>query len=542
MSGASTSLNAWPALQNPIFRMLWIASLVSNIGTWMHELGAAWLMTSLTKEPLWVALIQATTSLSVCILALPAGALADILDKRRYLVVVQASMLISATLLAIVTILGKMTPDCLLFLTFCLGAGAALSTPTWQAIIPEIVSSKDLFSAIILNGISTNISRAIGPAIAGMIIAAMGPGAVFSINAISFLGIIFVLKRWQREPNESTLPAERLYSAIRAGIRYVKWTPILQNVMVKSSAFYIFASASWALIPLVARFELKCGPFGFGLLLASFGIGAILGALILPKLHAMLNIDKLIFTAGIGFTCTNLILGMIPNIYIACFAMFLGGLAWVSVAATLNTVAQQSVSSWVRARALSVYLMIFFGSIALGSAFWGGIATHFGISLALVLAALGLFISNIFSFYFRLDDLRLLDHTPTKDSPAPIGQMSIEHEQGPVMINVEYRIKKENHDKFAFEIQYLRRIRLREGAFFWSLFHDIEDPDRFVECFMAESWLEHLRFHERVSISDRKVQVKVMSFHEGIERPKVTHFVANQVPPKLKEKYKNENL
>lgn len=534
MSRAQTMLESWPALQNPIFRMLWIASLVSNIGTWMHEVGASWLMTSLTTNPMWVALVQATTSLSICVLAIPAGALADIIDRRRYLIVLQASMLITAGILAIVTLSGKMTPELLILLTFCLGAGAALSTPTWQAIIPEIVSSKDLFSAVLLNGVSNNISRAIGPALAGLIIAAMGSGAVFTINAFSFFGIIFALKRWKREPNESTLPAERLFSAIKAGIRYVKGTPTLQNVMVKSCSFFFFSSAAWALIPLVARSELKCGPLGFGILLANLGCGAVLCAFLLPKLRIMLKIDHQILIGAVGFTITNLLLGLVLNFYVACFAMLLGGFAWISVGSTLNTVAQQSISSWVRARALSVYLMIFFGSMALGSVFWGWIATHFSISIALVSAAVGLILANLISYQFKLEGAQIPDHTPTKDSPAPIGQITVEHEHGPVMITVEYKVKKENQEKFTYEIQFLRRIRLREGAYFWSLFHDIEDHERYVECFMAESWLEHLRFHERVSISDRKIQVKVAALHEGPLRPKVSHYIADKVPPKKK--------
>lgn len=528
----TTDKNAWPALQHPIFRMLWIATLASNIGTWMHEVGAGWLMTSLTTNPTWVALVQATTSLSICLLAIPAGALADIIDRRRYLIVLQTIMLITAAILAVVTFIGDMKPQWLLLLTFCLGAGAALSLPTWQAIIPEIVSTKDLYSAIILNGVAFNISRAIGPACAGLIIAAAGPGAVFAINAISFFGIIFALKRWKRLPSDSALPAERLFGAIRAGFRYVRGTPTLHHVMLKSCAFFIFASSAWALLPLVARFELGCGPLGYGFLLACLGIGAVIGAFAIMDLQRLFNTDQLILAGAMGFCITIFLLAFFENYIIACIAMILGGIAWLSINSTLNTIAQQSVASWVRARALSVYLMIFYGSMALGSVLWGWVATRYSISFSLKIAGFGILISNLITYHFRLKDSQILDYTPTKDSPAPKGEVLPKSEQGPIMVTIEYTVSPENADAFRVAMQDLRQIRLREGAFFWSLFHDIEKHKKFVECFMMESWLEHLRYHERISISDRRIQAKILTFHELEQRPKVHHFVAYDLPRK----------
>ncbi len=519
----------WPALRNPIYKMLWIASLASNIGTWMHEVGAAWLMLNLTSNPLWVSMIQAATTLSICLLALPAGALADIIDRRRYLIVLQGYMLVIAALLAILTFMGKMSPLSLLGLTFLLGSGAALSTPTWQSIIPEIVTAKELYSAIILNGVSFNLSRAIGPAIAGFIIAALGVGAVFAINAISFFAIIFALKKWKRQPNESNLPAERLLGAIRAGFRYVRSAPLLQQLMLKSSGFFFFASVVWALAPTTARFILKCGPGGYGVMLGCLGLGAVMGAIYVQQLRKKLTVDQIIFMGAIGFCIAAYLMAMVPVFIVGCVAMFIAGVSWISIMSTLNTRAQLSVSSWVRARALSMYLMIFYGSMALGSVTWGWIASHYSIRFALLIAAFGLVIVNLLTLRIKLENMQLLDHTPSKDSPAPTGEAEPKHDQGPIMITVEYHVKRENHQPFIEHIQELRRIRLREGAFYWSLFHDIEHHHRFVECFMVESWLEHLRYHERVSISDRKVQAKINAYHEGDKRPKVTHFFAENV-------------
>lgn len=522
------NFSIWEPFKYPIFRMLWITSVLSNIGTWMHEVGAAWLMTTLTPNFLLVALVQATTALSVCLLALPAGALADILDKRRYLIILQCWMMMIATVLALLSFLGKISPELLLTFTFLLGMGTALNAPTWQATVPELVPPKDIYLAVMFNSLGVNLSRAIGPVLAGVTITMIGPWAVFSLNAVSFFGVIIALLYWHREPKENTLPAERMFGAMRAGIRYIKGAPALQRVLLKSSAFFVFASAAWALLPLIARVQLQSGSTGYGILLAMLGSGAVLGGFSLRRISYILNSDQRIFFSAFSFTLTLFTLSFFKNFYFACAALFLGGFAWITVISTLNTTAQQSVPSWVRARAMSSYLMIYFFGMAIGSVLWGWVAGHFSISIALCISGAGLIIANLFTYRLSLEGIQKLDHTPTFDSPAPLGVQSPRHEQGPVMITVEYKVKQQNINKFSDAIGNLRIIRLREGAFFWTLFQDIDNPTRFVECFMVESWLEHLRFHERVSISDRKAQLAVSAFHEGDKRPQVTHFVAHE--------------
>jgi MFS family permease len=524
--------SAWIPFQYPIFKMMWIASVVSSIGTWMQDVGAAWLMTSLTKDPFLVASVQAMTALAMFLLSLPAGALADILDRRRYLIVLQAGLMVVAGGLALITFLGKTSPEFLLVMTFLLGAGAALSFPAWMAFMSELVPSKHLPSAVTLTGVSINISRAIGPALAGFIIANAGPSAVFTLNSLSFFGIIIVLKGWQRPPKESSLPAERFYGAMRAGLRYTGGSPAFQIVLIKACAFFVFASGIWALLPLIARVKLQGGPIEYGVLLTLLGCGAVLGAMFLPYLRQKLNCDQRVLAGAIGFAITTFILSSTNNFYLACGAMLLGGIAWTSVLATLITLVQQVVSTWVRARAISIFFAIFFGGMSLGSFFWGWIATHYSISIALFCAAVGLFSSNILTYLFISGENLILDHTPTHHLPAPTVKEAPKHEEGPVMVTIEYTIERNDIPAFTQAIRDLRRIRLRNGAFFWSLFKDIENPKKFVECFMVESWLEHLRQHDRISVSDRETQEKVSSFHQGNTSPRITHFVAQKVKRK----------
>jgi MFS family permease len=336
--------------------MLWIASIVSNIGSWMHEVGAGWLMTSLAPSPLMVALVQAATTAPVFLLALPAGALADIVDRRRYLIASQIWMMITAATLGALTLSGMTTALILLIFTFALGIGTAMMMPAWGAITPELVQRSELQAAIGLNTIGMNVSRSVGPALAGLIVAAAGPGMVFILNAISFLAVIAALKRWQRPPTESELPAERVFGAIRAGLRYARHSPELRAVLTKGAAFFVFASASWALLPLIVRQELNSGPGTYGLFLACLGVGAIAGALLLPRVRIRVSRDRIVAGATGLYSIAMLALAHSGNVYAAGAAMLLTGVAWISVVSSLMTAAQTAMPGWVRARGLGTVL------------------------------------------------------------------------------------------------------------------------------------------------------------------------------------------
>ena len=516
----------WVPLHNRVFRMLWLASIASNIGSWMHEVGAGWLMTTLAPSPLMVALVQAATTAPVFLLALPAGALADIIDRRRYLIASQIWMMLVAGTLGVLTLLDATTAPILLILTFALGIGTAMMMPAWGAITPELVARTDLQAAIGLNTMGMNVSRSVGPALAGLIVASLGPGVVFLLNAFSFLGVIAVLKHWQRAPRVSELPAERVVGAIRAGLRYARHSPELRAVFIRCSAFFIFASASWALLPLIVRQELQRGPGTYGVFIACIGIGALVGALLLPRIHTRISRDSIVAVATGLYAIAMLTLAHSGNVYMAGAAMLITGLAWISVVSGFMTATQTALPSWVRARGLALFWVMFMGGMAAGSALWGQVAGWMGISAALTVAAIGALIGVVVTLRFRIGLHDTVDLSPSLYFPSPTTAEGFIRDRGPVMVTVEYLIDPARLHEFKKVMYKLRRVRRRDGAFMWEMFSDIEQPNRIVECFMVESWLEHLRQHERITVADQLLIESVRAFHVGNERPKVTHLVA----------------
>lgn len=521
---------AFAPLRQPLFRALWIATIASNVGTWMQEVGAAWLMTSLAASPVMVALVRAATSLPMFMLALPAGALADIVDRRRLLLFSQAWMLLAAASLAVLTLAGMTTPTLLLTLTLALGIGTALNAPAWQAIVPEIVPRAQLPQAVSLNSMSINLARSVGPALAGLLLAGAGPGATFLLNAVSFSGVMLVLYRWRRETAPSVLPAERMAGAMRAGLRYVRHAPAVISVLVRSGVFVLFGSAIWALLPSLARFEFGQGPTGFGLLLALFGVGAVTAALVLPRVRAALNVNRLVNLATLVFAAMMLILAWIHSFPLALLLMFVAGGAWLTLLSTFNASIQHAVPQWVRGRALAVSILVFFGGMTVGSVLWGWAASALDLRLALTLAALGAAASLLFTRRFRIGPVEELDLTPSVHWPAPVVLRDVEPEQGPVVVTVEYEIDPARRREFMRAMQRVRRIRKRDGAMTWALLGNIEKPGHYTETFIVESWLEHLRQHERVTVADRAVLDKARAFHEGTAPPRVTHYIAERLP------------
>ena len=528
-NGKASTTSPWAPLHRRVFRMLWVASVVSNIGSWMHEVGAGWLMTSLAPSPLMVALVQAATTAPVFLLALPAGALADIVDRRRYLIATQLWMMIIAATLGVLTLVGLTTAPLLLVFTFALGLGTAMMMPAWGAITPELVPRSELHAAIGLNTIGMNLSRSVGPALAGLIVAASGPGVVFVLNAISFLAVIVALRRWQRPPGESKLPAERLFGAVRAGLRFARHSPELRAVLTRGMAFFVFASASWALLPLIVRQGLKSGPDTYGLFLACMGVGAIGGALLLPRVHGRVSRDRIVAGATVLYSIAMLALAHSGNVYAAGAAMLVTGVAWISVVSSLMTATQTALPGWVRARGLAFFWVVFMGGMAAGSALWGQVASWVGIPAALTLAAIGALLGIAATWRYRIGLHDVADLSPSLHWATPMMADELEMDRGPVMVTVEYQIDPARTGEFTQIMHQMRRIRRRDGAFMWELFNDVEVPGRMVECFMVDSWLEHLRQHERVTIADKDVSDAVRVFHLGSEPPKVTHLVAGSL-------------
>lgn len=515
---------AWSALRNPVFRGFWIAVLASQIGTWMQNAGAAWLMTSLAASPALVALMQTATSLPTFLFGLPAGALADVVDRRKLLLITQSWMLGAAVVLAVVTIAGAVTPALLLVLTFAIGLGVALTGPAWQATSPHLVPPEDLPSAVALNGVAVNVGRAVGPAAGGLLLTAAGAGAVFLTNAASFVAMLVAVGRWKPSTRERMLPAERLPGAVRAGLRYLRHSPPLRAVLVRTALFVAGASALFALLPVVARRELGLGSAGFGLLLTVLGIGAIGGAALLPRLRARLALDALVVSATVAFAGALAGLALGSSLWIAFPSMLVAGLAWISLMASVNVAAQTSTPRWVRARALGSYLLVFQGGLALGSVVWGVVAETTSVSTALLAAAAFLGAGLAAVPRFRLRRPRERDLTPYQ-WPEPLVEGEPDLDRGPVLVTVEYRVDPARAREFVAVMRELGRTRRRDGAYRWSVYRDVADPERFVETFLVESWIEHLRQHRRGTVADQELIERVHAFHLGPERPLVSHLI-----------------
>jgi MFS family permease len=496
----------------------------------MQDVGESWLMTSLTPSPILVALVETAGSLPVVLLALPAGALADIVDRRRLLLVMQIWMFVAAGAMGVLALMGQVTPSRLLWLTFLLGIGSAISNPVWQAITPELVSQSDLPAAITLGSVGVNIARAIGPALGGLIVAASGPWAVFLLNAVSFIGIMVVVYRWEPAPRKSKLPPEDIISAMRAGTRYLRHSPELQTVLIRSGIFVICASALWALLPLQARRHLGLGSFGYGLLLGCIGFGALAGAWLLPKVRERLSTNQLVAAGSLAFALTTISVAYVHSFEVLALTLAGGGVAWIAVLSSLNVSAQTVTPSWVRARVMAVYLLVFMGGLAAGSAVWGFVAARVGVSAALLFAAIGLLVGLVATWRYRLVGDQNLSLTPSLHWPEPVVLIDAEPTEGPAVTLVEYRIDPNTAEEFLQTMKEMRRIRQRDGAIRWNLLRDTSDPQRYVETFVTESWAEHLRQHERVTAEDREIEKRAQSFNLGPQPPKITHLIAEEMP------------
>jgi len=484
-------------------------------------------MTTLTPSPLLIALMQSAASLPTLLLGLPAGATADIFDRRRLLIFWQSWMLAAVAILSVLTFTGAITPWGLLGLTAVLNIGSAMNGPAWQAIVPELVPREDLPDAISINSAGFNLARALGPALGGLMIAAFisahkGAAAVFGVNALSFVGVIIVLYRWKRTPLfKSALPAERLFGSMRAGMRYVSHAPMLKATLGRAFSFTVFVSAIWALLAVVAQRDLHSGAMGYGILNGSMGIGAVAGAVMLPRMRRKFSPDTIVSFTPLAFVVTLLVMALAHQTPVVVLALMFAGFAWTCSMATFNTCVQLSVPGWVQARALGVYQMVFQGGMALGSAGWGFLAEHSSPKVSLLASAAGLVLSQPF-----VRRLHLLKGAPPDLSPHAGGSRALpeltvhpEPDNGPVLITIDYRVSSASHPEFISAIHQLSHVRLRDGAIRWGIFQNAADPDHFTETFVVESWLEYLRQRERLTESDKNLRDRVQSFHEGPDPP-----------------------
>jgi len=522
-SHIGSAFTVWRPLRLPLFRNLLIANVFGDVGTFMQSVGAAWLMVSLNAGPMYVALTQTASALPFFLFALPAGAIGDICDRRKLILFTEVWMAGLAIVLAVVTVGGIVTPWLLLALTFAISSGDAFEAPTWRALLPELVDKEDLEAASALNGIEFNLARAVGPGLGGVLIATAGVGAAFIINAASFIGLIWVVARWKRPHRKRTTPPEKVIGATVAAIRYVRYSPGIRALILRSGVVMFFASALLALLPTVAH-RVSGSAVTFGLLLGCFGFGAMLGALVMQPARSRWSTEVVASGGVVILGVTTIAAGALHELPLLSVVMLVGGAAWIIFISLVSALVQKLAPDWVRARVLAVFLLVFQGGMAAGSALWGAVAEHAGIAVALMWAGLGSIVTVALPLRWRLPDTTM-DVTPWNHwrMPAIVGELALESESGPVLVTVEYVVNRERASEFNKAMHRYGRMRRRDGASQWGIFRDTEDSNRYLEMFLVNSWAEHLRQHERVTKADRELEERIRSY--TLKEPIVRHLI-----------------
>jgi len=527
--GAKPAVGTFAPLAQPTFAVLWVATILGNVGSFMRDVASAWLATDLSTSPAAVATIQAAATLPVFLLAIPAGVLSDILDRRRFLIVIQIALAGVSGTLAVLAWQQGLTIEILIGLAFLGGIGAAMMGPTWQSIVPELVPANTLRQAVALNALGVNIARAIGPATGGLLLAAFGASVTYGVDLVSYLFVIAALLWWKRPAQAADPLREHFFSAFRAGLRFTRAHSKLHVVLARAAVHFAFGSSVWALLPLVARQLLHGGAGLYGVLLGGVGAGAIVGALTMPRLQKKLDADGLMLLSAIVTAIVMAVLSVAPPVWLALPLLLLLGAAWITALTTLGGAAQAILPNWVRGRALAVYQMVFNGALAGGSLLWGFVAQAMGTPHALLIAAAGLVIAALLLNRLRLprgeEDLGPAGHWPEPEMAAEIA-----HDRGPVMILIEYCIPPANRDAFLRAVHKLSEERLRDGAFNWGVMEDPANPELLTEWFLVESWAEHLRQHRRVPNADADLQRDVARYHVATEPPRVRHLLGVGFP------------
>lgn len=517
--------SAWAPLRERVFAVLWLANLISSIGGWMFNVGAGWLMTTLNPSPFMVSLVQTANLLPVFLFALPAGAMGDVFDRRRLLVIMQWLLVAVNALFTVLVWRQGVTPAILLVFTFLVGVGSALMSPAWQAIVPQLVSRENLQSGIALNSVGMNVARAIGPALGGFLITVLGLTWPFLLNTLSFFAVIAALLWWRPPTGPARpLPAEHLLAAMKTGLHYARESPALKSTLWRALGFFPFSSAYWALLPLIAREHLHGGPGLYGILLGAIGAGAVGGALVLPAMKRRLGIERLVILGSLMTAASLVLFGLVPRVPVALAASLMAGAAWIFMLSSFNVSAQLALPEWVRARGLAVFQMVFFGAMAAGSLLWGRVAGEYGLAVALLAAGIGLALASALTFRARLNLGEALDLRPSGHWEEPV--VAAEHDRGPVMVSITYQVAEPAWEEFLARMDALGASRRRDGAFSWGVYQDGAQSERFREVFFIGSWLEHLRQHERVTETEHQLQDAIRALLVSGTAPEVEHWLA----------------
>lgn len=521
-------------LRHHAFAWLWFGNAISAIGTWIQSTASAWVMATLAPNPLMVSLILAAAQLPILFLALPAGALADRIDRKRLLVWSNLAMLAVSALLAVMQVLGWVDAWVLLFLTALLACFTALNGPAWSSSVPMLVPRADLPQALVLNSIGYNLARAVGPAIGGVVVAAGGAAVAFGANALSFAVvavIIGVLLAFPKTEAPADLPPEPLGQAMRLGLRYAAFEPSLRAALVRSAAFFGCASAPWALLPLYVHTTLGLEATSFGLLLACMGAGAVAGGFVMPRLRERYTPDTLVMLAGVVNAAALVPIAVMPGLTVAAVAMFIFGMGWIAAAASLQATVQLACAPWVQARGLSIYQAVYNGGMGFGAIGWGWLGTHAGVKGALLAAGLG---GIVIAVLARSQQLPAEQPDPAAKPEHALPQFAVgkalvellRTDAHPVLVSIAYVVDEADLPGFRLTMQALRLSRHRDGATDWTLVRDIERPEVWVEAFRLPDWSELRRATMRFNAQDDAIMQAALAFHRGESPPEARIFLA----------------
>lgn len=513
------------------FRALWTATLASNLGGLIQTVGAGWMMTTISDSNGMVALVQAATTLPIMIFSLAAGALADSFDRRNIMLTAQIVMMVVSAGLAIFAVTGQLTPWLLLAFTFFIGCGTALHNPSWQASVGDIVPRDDLPAAVTLNSVSYNLMRSLGPALGGIIVALAGAAMAFALNAISYIPLIIALTRWKPNRASRTLPREGFGSAISAGLRYIAMSPNLLKVLFRGFVFGLAAVSALALLPVVARDLIQGGAFTYGIMLGCFGAGAIIGALLNPRLRDSWPNETIVRVAFLGFALSAVVLALSRDMWLSCLALLPAGACWVITLSLFNVTVQLSTPRWVVGRALSLYQTATFGGMAMGSWVWGQAADAYGPDKALITSSVVLVLGALVGLRYALPEFGALNLDPLDSFNEPTLRLDLRSRSGPIMIMVDYEIAQQDVQAFLAAMVDRRRIRIRDGARQWALLRDLENPNVWTESYHVPTWVEYVRHNQRRTQADAEVSDRLRALHRGGKPPRVHRMIERQTVP-----------
>ena len=522
--------SGWAPLSIRLYRHLFIAQFTSNIGTWMQSVAAQWFLVERHSSATIVALVQTATLGPTLVFGLFAGVLADLFDRRRLLIFLQSYAVVVALALSVLTYLGRLGPASLLLFTVAIGCASALTAPAWQAILPEVVPREEIPAAATLSSVSVNATRAIGPAIGGVVVAWAGPAAVFAVNAVSFAGIIVALAGWTRTKQKAPMEREHFGQAILTGLLYVRNGPVIRRILLRAGLFLFPASALLALLPVAAAQRWHLGAGGYGMALGAVGFGAVLAVVVAAAIRQRFSCNVILAACAVAFGFASLGVVWLP-FAAATPLLMLAGMAWLLTLTTLNAAAQLSLPSWVRARGLSIYLLMFTGSQAIGSYVWGVIATRWGLDSALTCSAVLLGATALSLAVLPLQPSPGALSLDTSTAwPSPTVVFEPHPGDGPVLVTVRYRVSAENLNHFVEAMSAVRRSRLRTGGHSWRLYHSTEHADIVIERFTVASWIEFQRQHTERWLELDHAAVRRAVGYTVDKNPDRQYYVALRVP------------